>query len=82
MLLSLWWRKEVSEVVLARVSVVMEETTKRELGYLKVRCGVAKMDWEEGREKLMEVRVRRVGNVRGTEIVAAMAIAALSSGGG
>lgn len=55
---------------------------RRELGYLKVRCGVAKMDWEEEREKLMEVRERGVGNVRGTEIVAAMAIAKPSNGGG
>lgn len=60
----------------------MEETRRRELGYLKVRCGVAKMDWEEEREKLMEVRERGVGNVRGTEIVAAMAIAKPSNGGG
>jgi len=46
--------------VLTGVSVFIEEAsaTRRELGYLKVRCGEAEMDREEGREKLMEERER------------------------
>lgn len=58
------------------VSVFMEEAsaTRRELGYLKVRCGVAEMDREEGRMELMEERERRVGVVIETEMVAVMAI--------
>lgn len=72
-------------VVLTGVSVFMEEAsaTRRELGYLKVRCGVAEMDREEGRMELMEERERRVGVVIGTEMVAVMAIgAAISNAGG
>lgn len=75
-------RKEADEVLTA-VSVLMEDTTRRELGYLKVRCGVGKVDRVERGERLLtEARVRRVGDVRGTEMVAAMAIAVASNGGG
>lgn len=74
----------MEEVVLTGASVLMEEVARRrELGYLKARWGVAIMEREEGRRKLTEEeRERRVGDVRGTEMVAAMAIAALSNAGG
>ena len=79
---SLRLRKEAEEVLTA-VSVLIEDATRRELGYLKVRCGVGKVDLGEWGERLLtEARVRRVGDVRGTEMVAAMAIAVASNGGG
>ena len=75
-------RKEV-EGVLTGASVLMEEATRRELGYLKVRRGVGKVNLGEWGERLLrEKRVRRVGDVRGTEMVAVMAIFAASNGGG
>ncbi|MCI45921.1 hypothetical protein A2U01_0067160, partial [Trifolium medium] len=62
----------------------MDEATRRELGYLKLRCGVAEMDREEEeRKELTEESVRRVGDVIGTEMVAVMAIGvAVSNAGG
>lgn len=79
---SLRLRKEADEVLTA-VSVLMEDTTRRELGYLKVRCGVGKVDRVERGERLLtEARVRRLGDVKGTEMVAVMAIAVASNGGG
>lgn len=71
------------EGVLTGASVLMEEATRRELGYLKVRRGVGKVNLGEWGERLLrEKRVRRVGDVRGTEMVAVMAIFAASNGGG
>lgn len=76
------WRKPVcrrlrkeAEGLLTGASVLMEEATRRELGYLKVRRGMGKVDRGEwGKRLLREARVRRVGDVRGTEMVAVMAI--------
>jgi hypothetical protein len=78
----------VEVVDLTGVSVFMDEAaTRRELGYLKVRCGVTEMDREdEGRKELTEESVRRVvGDVIGTEMVAVIAIggvAVSNTGGG
>jgi hypothetical protein len=78
----------VEVVDLTGVSVFIdEEATRRELGYLKVRCGVTEMDREdEGRKELTEESVRRVvGDVIGTEMVAVIAIggvAVSNTGGG
>jgi hypothetical protein len=78
----------VEVVDLTGVSVFIdEEATRRELGYLNVRCGVTEMDREdEGRKELTEESVRRVvGDVIGTEMVAVIAIggvAVSNTGGG
>jgi hypothetical protein len=78
----------VEAVDLTGVSVFIdEEATRRELGYLNVRCGVTETDREdEGRKELTEESVRRVvGDVIGTEMVAVIAIggvAVSNTGGG